>query len=158
VLPARAASDRPVFAQLRVSGELYALAACELREVLRYRAPTPLPGAPELIDGVVDLRGALIPVVDLARALGRLRPEARPKRIAVVEIRGHVLGLAAQDVLAVGAIDASQLEAPPAVAKPGGEELVCQLIRRSQAEPIPVLSLEALLARIARRGPQEVAA
>lgn len=145
---ANAAANRVTVACLRAAGEVLAIDASQVREVVRFRPPTPLPGAPQLIDGVLDLRGALVPVVDLGRALGRAPAEPPLRRIAVVDVDGLLLGLAAEDVLSVASVDAAALEDPPPLAAGGGDPLVCSVIRRQAAAPIPVLCLEALLARI----------
>ncbi len=52
-----------------VGGRVYALDVTYIREVVRWQRVTPLPKAPVLIEGVIDLRGAVVPVVDLGRAL-----------------------------------------------------------------------------------------
>ena len=59
-----------------VAGALYALDVTQLREVVRWQTVTPLPKAPPLIEGVIDLRGSVVPVIDLGHALGRRSVEA----------------------------------------------------------------------------------
>jgi len=86
-----------------VKGQLYAIEVENVREIARIMQITPLPNAPRLIEGVIDLRGAVIPVVDLACVLNRGKgTEDIHARIIVVEIDGLVFGLwvdAATDVL-----------------------------------------------------------
>ena len=65
--------NRVTLGAFRVGGSLYAIEVAQLREVVKWQAPTPLPLAPRLIEGVIDLRGAVVPVVDLGRALGGRR-------------------------------------------------------------------------------------
>ena len=52
-----------------VGGRLIAIDVANVREVVRWQPVTPLPKSPTLIDGVVDLRDTLVPVVDLGQAL-----------------------------------------------------------------------------------------
>src|SRR5690606_29897429 len=54
-----------------------------VREVQRAVAVTPLPGAPEIIDGVIDVRGEVVPVIDLGRRAGPLR---RPWRASLPRV------------------------------------------------------------------------
>jgi purine-binding chemotaxis protein CheW len=56
--------------------ERYALPLFRVREVLRYECPTPVPGVPPSIRGVIHLRGRVVPVVDLAVRFGRAPLEA----------------------------------------------------------------------------------
>jgi purine-binding chemotaxis protein CheW len=53
-----------------VGGDLYGLPTADVREIVRAVAVTPLPGAPRVIEGVVDLRGRLVPVLDVRARFG----------------------------------------------------------------------------------------
>lgn len=134
-----------------VGGRTCSLDVSQIREVVRWAPVTPLPDAPELIDGVLDLRGAIVPVVDLGRALG-LGPvqPSLTSRIAVVEVDGMVMGLAVQAALEVVPVDVARLEDPPALATQAGYDLARAIVRRPGAEPMVVLSLEHVLERIYR--------
>ncbi len=134
-----------------VGGRSCALDVSQIREVVRWAPATPLPDAPDLIEGVLDLRGSIVPVVDLGRALG-LEP-VRPglsSRIAGVEVEGMVMGLAVQAALGVVRVDVACLEDPPALATQAGYDLARALVRRSGTPPMVVLSLEHVLERIYR--------
>ena len=95
-----------------LQGNLYAIEVPYVREIVHCQAVTPLPKAPALIEGVIDLRGAVVPVVDLGRVLGgeRVKEDERA-RIAVVQIEGMVLGLRVESATDVMSVDANQLEA-----------------------------------------------
>jgi purine-binding chemotaxis protein CheW len=128
-----------------------ALDVSQLREVVRWQPVTPLPKAPELIEGVIDLRGAVVPVIDLVRALGRGTVEAGARaRIAVTEIDGLVVGLAVDAAVEVLSVDASVIEDPPALAIQAGYGTSRAVVRRPDAEPVMVLSLEHLLESVYR--------
>ena len=62
-----------------------------------------VPKAPDYVDGVINLRKAVIPVVDLRRrfGLGRSQEEAKGKRIVICAIDGHIVGLLADEVTEV---------------------------------------------------------
>ena len=129
-----------------VRGQIFALDVSCVREVVRFQAATPLPNAPPLIEGVIDLRGAVIPVIDLARVLGLgAAVDGAHARIVVLELDGLVLGLwvdAATDVLT---LDASRLEDVPELAAQSGYDAVRHVIRRKGETPVMVLGLEALI-------------
>lgn len=134
----------------RVSGQLFGLEVSRVRQILRSQPTTPLPRAPELIEGVVDLRGSVVPVIDLARALG-LEPgkESPTARIALVEFQGLVFGLRVDAAVDVVTLDGREVEDPPALVKQTGYRTVRAVVRRPDLPPVLVISLEALLDRVA---------
>jgi purine-binding chemotaxis protein CheW len=123
----------------------------QVREVARCPVITPLPKAPALIEGVIDLRGRVIPVVDLGRALlDRPLVEDPLARVAVLECDGLVLGLRVGSVAEVVTLPTSALEEPPALATHAGYDAVRAVVRREGAQPALVISVENLLERIYR--------
>ena len=143
--------DHVELACFEVRGQLFGIDVQQIREIARSQHATPLPRAPGLIEGVIDLRGAIIPVVDLGRALcGEPIADGRRARIAIVEVEGLVFGLrvdAAADVMAVAARD---VEGPPLLVAQAGYEAVRAVVRREAAPPVLVLSLEHLLESVYR--------
>jgi purine-binding chemotaxis protein CheW len=122
-----------------------------VREVVRWQPVTPLPRAPALIEGVVDLRGVVVPVVDLGRALsGQPVAAGDTARIAVVEVDGLAMGLLCDDAIEVISVDGATLEDPPALATHAGYEAARAVLLRERARPIVVLSLEHVLERVYR--------
>ncbi|TDJ13785.1 MAG: purine-binding chemotaxis protein CheW [Deltaproteobacteria bacterium] len=134
-----------------VAGRVYAIDVSQMREVVRWQPITPLPNAPHLIEGVIDLRGSVVPVVDLARALGfgRVEPGTQT-RIAITEVDGLVMGLTVDAAVDVLPIELERLEDPPALATQTGYDVTRAVVRRDDAEPILVLSLEHLLESVYR--------
>jgi len=134
-----------------VGGHTYAIDVAQVREVVRWQSVTPLPNAPSLIEGVIDLRGAVVPVVDLGRALGGAPVTPGPRtRIAVTEVDGLVMGLAVDAAVEVLAVDVGNLEDPPTLATQTGYDVTRAVVRRPGAEPILVLSLEHVLEGVYR--------
>jgi len=134
-----------------VGGRPIAIDVAQLREVVRFQAATPLPGAPARIEGVIELRGALVPVVDLGRLLGGepLRPGPR-SRIAVAEIDGLAIGLAVDAAVEILSVDAAALGDPPALAVQSGCEATRAIVRRPGASPLAILSLEHVVETLYR--------
>ena len=54
---------------LRLAGELYGIPSASVREVVRYRAYTPVPGSPPSLPGILSQRGTILPVVELRQLL-----------------------------------------------------------------------------------------
>jgi purine-binding chemotaxis protein CheW len=123
----------------------------QVREVARCPVVTPLPKAPGLIEGVIDLRGRVIPVVDLGRALlGKPIGDDPLARVAVLEAEGLVFGLRVGAIADVLSLEAAALEEPPALATQSGYDVVRAVVRRDGESPVLVLSVEHLLESVYR--------
>jgi len=142
---------RVELACFEVHGQHYGVEVQHIREIVRAQTVTPLPRAPGLIEGVIDLRGVIVPVIDAGRALaGRPTADGPRARIAILELDGLVFGLrvdAAADVIAVPAGDVG---APPPLVAQAGYDTVQAVVRRADGLPTLVLSLEHLLERVYR--------
>ena len=89
-----------------------------VREIIRMQAITQVPDAPASVDGVINLRGGVIPVVDLRRRFGlRVSDITASSRVLVVDISGENIGVVVDAVTEVLRIPESSIEArPPIVA------------------------------------------
>lgn len=94
-----------------VAGVRYGIATGVVREILRAAATVPLPGSPAVVLGVLLLRGAVLPVIDLRRRFGAAPLPLHPdEHIMVVEAGRHVVGLRVDRALETANIDTTQLE------------------------------------------------
>lgn len=101
-----------------VGGEEFALDILRVQEIIRPQQLTRVPSSPEFMDGVMNLRGKIIPVITLRKRFGLNRvPPDKQTRIVVVEIRGIVLGFIVDSVSEVLRIPADTVEPPPRLAK-----------------------------------------
>jgi purine-binding chemotaxis protein CheW len=133
---------------VRAANELFALPGTAVREVMRWRAPTPVPGAPEAIAGIISQRGMVLAVVDLRLALGL--PAAAPDRATRFVIAHHEatdLALLVDAVIDLAPLPAV-LDVPPAGLDPARARLLSAVARYGD-RPLAVLSLAALIAAIA---------
>lgn len=98
-----------------LAGESYGIDISVVQEIIRRPPVTPVPRAPECVEGVINLRGRVIPVVNL-RSRFRLPPiEAdRAARIIVLEHEGQTAGFAVDAVAEVLRVPAAAVEAPGA--------------------------------------------
>lgn len=88
---------------LRVGQQFYALDIMCIKEIIRLLPIVAVPKAPDYVDGVINLRKAVIPVVDLRRRFG-LEPsgeEAKRRRIVICAVDGRIVGLLADEVTEV---------------------------------------------------------
>ena len=98
-------------------GEVFALPILDVREIIRPTAITPVPQAPGFVEGVINLRGQIIPVVDLRKRFGMSAENSTDDtRIVVVELgNGIVIGLIVDAVREVERIPTDTITPPPAL-------------------------------------------
>jgi purine-binding chemotaxis protein CheW len=89
------------YVRFRVAEEAYAVCVLNVLEVASLGEVTPVPGAPREILGVRNLRGKILPVIDLAALLGTRRSQPAG-RLLVAESDGRQAGLAIDEVTEVG--------------------------------------------------------
>lgn len=98
----------------RLSGEEFGMDISQVREIIRMQNITPMPKAPEFVDGVINLRGQIITVMDLAKRFGLKKSDFSDKtRIVVTEVKNHTVGLVVDEVPEVLRIPESEIEATP---------------------------------------------
>jgi purine-binding chemotaxis protein CheW len=105
---------------LRIGRETFGLPIAMVREIVRVPEITSVPNAPDYIEGVINLRGRIVPVVDLRKRFGEKVGEPNKKnRIVVVELDGRPIGLIVNSASEVLKIPPSEIEAPHAVFQEG---------------------------------------
>jgi purine-binding chemotaxis protein CheW len=104
----------------RIGRETFAVPISMVREILRVPAITSVPNAPDYIEGVINLRGRIIPVVDLRKRFHEIVGEPNKKnRIVVVELENRLIGLMVNSASEVLRIPPSEIEAPQDVFQEG---------------------------------------
>ena len=107
------------FLTLTLGQELFALPIEHIREIIEFGGLTEIPLMPSFLRGVINLRGAVVPVIDLAVRFGRERmPIAKRTCIVIVEVEQadnmQLLGIIVDAVNEVLAVEGHQLESRPA--------------------------------------------
>lgn len=97
----------------RLGEEEYGLDILRIQEVNRWSAVTAMPNAPHAVDGIINLRGRVIPVVNLRKLFGLPFDHAEESRIMVVNACGSTVGIIVDDVSEVLRIPAGTIERPP---------------------------------------------
>ncbi len=107
-------SDILQLASFRLGNEEFAVDILKIQEINRLVEITRVPKAPIFVEGVINLRGKVIPVIDLRKKFG-LSNEARDDetRIVVMDIRKRIVGLIVDSVSEVLRAPASSVEPPP---------------------------------------------
>lgn len=100
----------------RVGKEIFGVPINLVHEIVRVPEITAVPDAPECIEGVINLRGKIISIVDLRKRFGETQIEAsRKNRILVAEIDNKMVGLIVDAASEVIRLPESEIEAPPEI-------------------------------------------
>ena len=98
----------------KIGGSEYVLAAADVLQMESWTGATRVPGSPPFVAGIVQLRGKVIPVVDLRTRFGLPAIEATPDtRIVVGQHRDRVVGLLVESAREVIQVPAEALKPPP---------------------------------------------
>jgi len=112
----------------RVGRETYGIPIAALREIVRVPEITTVPDAPDYLEGVINLRGRIISVVDLRKRFGQAATKLdRHSRILVVEHQGRLAGMIVDSASEVLKIPESEIEASPAMMQESGLDCVTGL-------------------------------
>ena len=98
----------------KVDNEEFGIDILKVQEINKMLQITKVPNAPDFVEGVVNLRGRIIPVIDLRKRLSMAKKEHDNKtRIVVVDIAGNIIGFIVDEVNEVLRIGKDIIESPP---------------------------------------------
>ena len=104
----------------RIGRETFGVPISLVHEIVRVPDITSVPEAPDYVEGVINLRGKIISVVDLRKRFGETEIKAHKKnRILVVEVSGKLVGLMVDAASEVLKIPPSEVDLPPNVFEEG---------------------------------------
>jgi purine-binding chemotaxis protein CheW len=113
-LSAKASSSQ--FISFAIGDDQYGVDIMAVREIKGWTAITHLPRQPDYVRGVLNLRGVIVPIVDLRCRFGQGTTEATPLHIVIiVQIGAKLVGLLADRVLDIVSLDGTQIQPVPRV-------------------------------------------
>ena len=109
-----AAAGQTQFVSFAIGNDQYGVDIMAVREIKGWTDITHLPKQPDYVRGVLDLRGAIVPIVDLRCRFGQCLTETTPLHIVIiVQIGGRQVGLIGDRVLDIVTIEAAQIQKVP---------------------------------------------
>lgn len=140
-------SDDPVlqWVTFRLAGETYGVNVMQVQEVLRYTEIAPVPGAPEYVLGIINLRGNVVTVIDTRNRFGLSSGEVTDNtRIVIIEAEGHVIGIMVDSVAEVVYLRQSEIETAPNVGNDESAKFI-QGVCHKNDELLILIELDKLL-------------
>ena len=141
-------------AGFHVGADVYGIDIMRIKEVIQARPypVRPVPHAPGIVEGVIALRGVVIPVVDLRKRFGVFEGERDPevmrlRKLIIVSVRGRIVGLRVDQIVGELRVPAGALRPAPSMLRPGGPggpEFFSGVFRNAE-QMVFVVNLDALL-------------
>lgn len=127
----------------RCGGQVMAVEAGVVREILASEDPTRIPGAARAVRGLVNVRGTLVPVVDTADAVGLGAANGSARTLVIVERRSKLVGLAVEEVLDLLTVPASAMDSGASL--PGVRPDLVRAVGSAGGHSFVQLATDALL-------------
>lgn len=112
--PVQVLADAGQYLTLRLGGEEYAIDILRVQEIRSYEAPTCMVNAPPFIKGVINLRGVIVPIVDLRMKLNIEKVEYNEFTVVIIlNVRGTVIGAVVDSVSDVVTLTTQSIKPAP---------------------------------------------
>lgn len=141
-----------------VGGEEFCVDILKVQEIIRMVNITRMPNAPDYVEGIINIRGRVIPVIDLRKRfrLKEISDRDEARRIVVVDISGVTIGLMVDEVSQVWKLSEDQISPAPETVKGPGSECISG-VGMLQDRLVVLLDLEKLLTEAELHGVAQAA-
>lgn len=130
----------------RLGKEEYGVDIAKVQEIVRIQEITKLPQAPSFVEGIVNLRGRIIPIVDLKKRFNLEGEESseKEKRVIVVNVGGQTIGMVVDSVSEIIRLPREDIEPPPPIVA-GIEAAYIEGVGKMDKRLIILLNIEKIL-------------
>ncbi|HEO64825.1 MAG TPA: chemotaxis protein CheW [Spirochaetes bacterium] len=128
-----------------LANEKYGIDIMQTQEIIKIEKMTPIPNALDFVEGVINLRGNVIPIIDLKKRFNLIGGEEQNKGIIVVRLDDMVLGVMIDGVSKVISIPSSHILPPPPVVSGIGREYITGVGKDDQEKLLIILDINKLL-------------
>jgi purine-binding chemotaxis protein CheW len=145
-----ATTSQTQFISFAIGGDQYGVDIMAVREIKGWSDITHLPRQPDYMRGVLNLRGAMVPIIDLRCRFGQGVTEATPLHVViVVQIGPRMVGLLADRVLDIISFEAAQVQPVPRISAASRAEFLSGLVTVDGAM-IALIDISNLLSEITK--------
>ncbi len=129
----------------RLENEKYGINVMRVQEVLRMTEIAPVPGAPEYVLGIINLRGNVVTVIDTRKRFGLTETESDDAtRIVIIEAENQVIGILVDSVAEVAELRTTEIETAPNVGNDESSKYI-QGVSNQQEELLILVDVNKLL-------------
>ncbi|MCS7098582.1 MAG: chemotaxis protein CheW [Candidatus Methanomethyliaceae archaeon] len=138
-----------------LNNEVYGIEVQQIKEIIKVKDYVTVPNAPNYIEGVINLRGQITPIVSLRKIFGMdKRPLDENSRIIMVELESEVIGLIVDSVLGVISAACNDVVKPPLLTSNDGNSFLTGIIRQGD-QLIILIDVMKLMNDVKNRGSQK---
>lgn len=129
----------------RLEEETYGINVMQVQEVLRYTEIAPVPGAPDYVLGIINLRGNVVTVIDTRARFGLMPGEVSDNsRIVIIEAEKQVIGILVDSVAEVVYLKTSEIDSAPNVGTDESAKFI-QGVSNREGELLILVDLNKLM-------------
>ena len=137
IVPVKTGESKNELIQLvsfNLGAEEYAVEVLKVREIIRMTAITHIPNTPPSVEGIINLRGKVIPIISLRNRFSMPgTQDDQHTRIMVMDIAGKLMGFIVDGVSEVIRISNSEIQPPPTIAAGGmDQDFICGVIKHGE--------------------------
>lgn len=128
-----------------LNNEICGVDANNIKQIIKYQDTAKIPKMPEFIEGMTNLRGMAVPVINLNRRLGLGEAEVTKKtKILITEIEEHLIGFMVNDVIELGKFTENEIEKIPDIIQKAGNYYIRSVAKKGE-KIISILDLGSIL-------------
>ena len=103
-----------------LANEEYGVEVLKVREIIRMVTITHMPNTPHYVEGIINLRGKVIPIISMRKQFGLMEVDNNSQtRVIIMDVGGELLGFTVDAVSEVIRVSASEIQPPPSIASGG---------------------------------------
>ena len=130
----------------KLDEEIYGINVMQVQEVLRLTEIAPVPGAPDYVMGIVNLRGNVVTVIDTRKRFGLFQKEPDDAtRIVIVEVDNQVIGMLVDSVAEVVNLRTSEIETTPSLGEDNESSKYIQGVHSRDEEILILVDVNKML-------------
>lgn len=135
----------------KIGSEFYGIDIMEVQEIISLPEITPIPNSPSFVDGVINLRGGIIPVVDLGKRFNfeireLTEDEIRLRGIVIIKVECMIIGIIIDQVNRVISINEEEIQPPPQVIAGIGSEYI-EGVSKTDDNLLTILNVKKLFSK-----------
>jgi purine-binding chemotaxis protein CheW len=126
--------DLTQLVSFHLDNEEYGVEVLKVREIIRMVNITHMPNTPPYVEGIINLRGKVIPIISIRKRFGLMDTETNNQtRVIIMDVGGELLGFTVDSVSEVIRVSASEIQPSPSVASGGiGQEYIAGVINHGE--------------------------
>lgn len=142
-------TSEQIMTTFRVGEDIYGVPIEKVREIINFSRVTAVPRAPQFIEGIINLRGQIIPVIDINKRFGlKATEKTSVSRIIVTQIDNYITGIIVDEVNEVRAYSEDLFSDPPSVIKGRKNTYIESVIRLNNGMMILILNINDILSQL----------